>query len=717
METDTITGPVRTGSGSGWRTTTYYPPLVPRLRNRTRPSTSKSARRTNSEIHAALFAASLDGRVECAGSSVSAESPQRSATARTRQRPSTAPAHNNGRGLMHHPAPELSWTVSSTRKATPDLNSQEGLLRSKLTIDKMEMLDRIEKDVLVNEKKRADMIKGDREERVEVQQNEKKKLNRGMATRARFLALVPPASSSSRLMVMTPELYEKWTPRTVACLYPEGTGKRPRPEPVVMTTVSTSMQAHDFDGKKAGVAKAMADTAGISETQVKVSKGKGDGKIDVHILARDDGEAAKVCNAINLDTLNNKLSANGVTKADGIEAPEVLHPGYDVFDFLSNTARLPCDLATSLVPQFVHHGFMTKSKVLAMTDSDLTACGVSSLKLREQILTYISHAQPDKKRSQSAQAASRPIPKSEEFEGMQSRIQEIKSRTHYGAADETTKYLRLRHARAGDKAFATAEKLLVADGNQSLFERVLDAKIYREHAVQEYQNITDKRLKGIDQKFKELQIQVRCTPPGPQKAKIKQEAREMRHRLLRDGIIYEAAKKKMVSLDQAIADIECTERALGAFGLEDGVSIVDKSRKLEKELEQARENTQVAALTLALDNSRLFYQIEQAAATAATAAAHVQRSQVDDFVKRYRYLKKQSQRAQDMTVVEIVQEPVTDSERQVVTLLNSKPVAADPVVAVLLQKLDEQKDSVRKNGQEVAKVLSPAQVALLASTT
>ena len=77
---------------------------------------------------------------------------------------------------MHHPAPELSWTVSSTRKATPDLNSQEGLLRSKLTIDKMEMLDRIEKDVLVNEKKRADMIKGDREERVEVQQNEKKNM-------------------------------------------------------------------------------------------------------------------------------------------------------------------------------------------------------------------------------------------------------------------------------------------------------------------------------------------------------------------------------------------------------------------------------------------------------------------------------------------------------------------------------------------------------------
>ena len=46
--------------------------------------------------------------------------------------------------------------------------------------------------------------------------------------------------------------------------------------------------------------------------------------------------------------------------------------------------------------------------------------------------------------------------------------------------------------------------------------------------------------------------------------------------MLKDNAILEMTQRKINLLDQAIADSECTQRALQEFELEDGVAIVDK---------------------------------------------------------------------------------------------------------------------------------------------
>lgn len=258
-----------------------------------------------------------------------------------------------------------------------------------------------------------------------------------------FLHQQPPYA------VMGPDLYNKWAPRTVSVLYTEGLTKRATPTPMIMTAMSLPMPIAEFETKKAGFKKALADSAGVSSDRVSLDKISGATRIDISIHATDDAAASKICSGLVPETINIKLAVLGLPKADLVEKPHMCHPGYTVLDFLTNTAGLPLNVASALCPQFLENNFTTRHKIFAMTDDDLKACGVSREKQRQQILLWIAQGD-DLKRQVSSEETRDPVPTYEAYVNMKKAVQQIKAREVRGAENETLKYARLRHLNEGD---------------------------------------------------------------------------------------------------------------------------------------------------------------------------------------------------------------------------------------------------------------------------
>ena len=59
---------------------------------------------------------------------------------------------------------------------------------------------------------------------------------------------------------------------------------------------------------------------------------------------------------------------------------------------------------------------------------------------------------------------------------------------------------------------------------------------------------------------------------------MKEQAQQMHHDLLKEGVTLDFTKKRIGTLNQAITETEFTIRALKEFDLEDGTAIVDKVR-------------------------------------------------------------------------------------------------------------------------------------------
>jgi len=64
----------------------------------------------------------------------------------------------------------------------------------------------------------------------------------------------------------------------------------------------------------------------------------------------------------------------------------------------------------------------------------------------------------------------------------------------------------------------------------------------------------------------------------------KEDALQAKLELMKDGVHLETTKKKIASIDQAIADTQFTLRALEEFDLPEGTSITDKMRFLQEEI-------------------------------------------------------------------------------------------------------------------------------------
>jgi hypothetical protein len=220
---------------------------------------------------------------------------------------------------------------------------------------------------------------------------------------------------------------------------------------MVMTAMSLPVPIVEFETKKAAFTKALADSAGISSDQVSLDKICGattTTRIEISIQAKEDAEGLKICSGL-VNTINIKLAVQGLPKADLVEKPHMCHPGYTVLDFLTNTARLPLNVALALCPQFIENNFTTRGKIFAMTDDDLKACGVGQEKQRQQILVWI--AQGDHlKRQVRPEEERAPVPKSEAYVNMKRAVQKIKTREVRGIENETLKYARLRHLTEGD---------------------------------------------------------------------------------------------------------------------------------------------------------------------------------------------------------------------------------------------------------------------------
>jgi len=300
-----------------------------------------------------------------------------------------------GTSRSRRPGPsELSWRIDETRKGPgPARDPHASLLRSRITLGDsgMDRLKQLERDALFSssQTQREAEAESRREARTAQEKQEKERVSQGMAARARFLAHVPPSSPCSEFKVMSPDLYEKWAPRTVAFLYGEGLTKRAMPAPVVMTGMSLPLQAADFAEKQASFTKAIADCAGVPQDHVNIDKTSGATRVDVSIQSKDDADAAKICSQLTMEAMNTKLAVNGLPRATLIDKAAVRHPGFCVLDFLVNTAHLPHNVASSLVPNFIAHEFTTRRKIFSMTDEDLRACGVSQDKVRQQIMVWI----------------------------------------------------------------------------------------------------------------------------------------------------------------------------------------------------------------------------------------------------------------------------------------------------------------------------------------
>jgi len=303
--------------------------------------------------------------------------------------PAPAPA-SPGTRISRKSTAELSWRID---EAARDMNSGLGLLRARLTLKQsgITTLKEIEKDVenAPNRLRRTEDVEVQREAREVAQKMEKERTNLAMEEKCRFLAHVPPASVSSKLTVMDPDLYNKWAPRTPGAIYTEGLTKRAAPEPVVMIAMSLSMTEPDFQEKCAGFKKAIADASGTSIDQVSIDRISGTVRINVTVRTRDDIEAAKVCSSLTADAVNAKLMVNGLPRATLVEAPSIHHPRYTVLEFLTHTAGLSVNCASPLVPLFVANGFISRHKIFTMTEEDLKACGVSEDRRRQQIFAWI----------------------------------------------------------------------------------------------------------------------------------------------------------------------------------------------------------------------------------------------------------------------------------------------------------------------------------------
>jgi hypothetical protein len=173
---------------------------------------------------------------------------------------------------------------------------------------------------------------------------------------------------------------------------------------------------------------------------------------------------------------------------------------------------------------------------------------------------------------------SKQVRTSEAYVNMKKNIQEIKSRNRVGVADETKKYSRFRCLTAGNAAVDTAWKRLADEATTSLVERVLDAKTHRDNAAMAYDSITDSKIKHMHRKYGEMMEKLKSTPRSMTKHKMKEQAQQMHHDLLKEGVTLDFTKKRIGTLNQAITETEFTIRALKEFDLEDGTAIVDKVR-------------------------------------------------------------------------------------------------------------------------------------------
>ena len=171
------------------------------------------------------------------------------------------------------------------------------------TVKQLEIEGRYETKIMAREAEKEAL----REGMAAKQKLFKETVNFGVEERSRYLAHVPPGSPTSKLAVLEPDLYNKWTPRTAAVAYSEGRTKRAMPAPVVMAVVSLTMTPTDFtEQKQASFKKAIADSAGVKPDEVIIDRISGSLRIDLSITARDDGEASKICSQLVIETINIK---------------------------------------------------------------------------------------------------------------------------------------------------------------------------------------------------------------------------------------------------------------------------------------------------------------------------------------------------------------------------------------------------------------------------
>ena len=356
------------------------------------------------------------------------------------------------------------------------------------TVKQLEIEGRYETKIMAREAEKEAL----REGMAAKQKLFKETVNFGVEERSRYLAHVPPGSPTSKLAVLEPDLYNKWTPRTAAVAYSEGLTKRAMPAPVVMAVVSLTMTPTDFtEQKQASFKKAIADSAGVKPDEVIIDRISGSLRIDLSITARDDGEASKICSQLVIETINIKLNLQGLPKAALAEKPSVQHPGYCVIDFLTNTMNFATEHVSAICPKMLACGFTTRRKIFAMTEEDLESCRIPE-KQKELMLHKIQQGDDKRKKYTKrmiAEGGSTPLPRSDAFVNMKKAIGQIKSRDPQSSFYDTVKLERLKHLELGDKAVVEAHKAL-ANENKTLAEVLLDARTYRDAAANEYASAT-----------------------------------------------------------------------------------------------------------------------------------------------------------------------------------------------------------------------------------
>lgn len=270
---------------------------------------------------------------------------------------------------------------------------------------------------------------------------------------------VPPCSATSKLAVLSPGLYSKWTPRTVAVRYGEGLTKRSIPEAVVLTSIAIPMLAAEFKQKEDGFRKVIADVVGVTSAQVIVDRISDAVRVHLSIQSKDDGEAAKICGALTLDAINIKLPGQGLPKATLLEKPSLEHPGYCVLDFLTSTARIPMEVALGLVPHFVQNGITSRQKIFTMTDDDLKACGVVKEKQRQQIMVWIENGDCAPKSDYTNAVSATALEPNDAYRNMKKAVSAIQARSTVGAYDET----KVGHDYVGSYTFPGTKKMCMAE--------------------------------------------------------------------------------------------------------------------------------------------------------------------------------------------------------------------------------------------------------------
>ena len=225
--------------------------------------------------------------------------------------------------------------------------------------------------------------------------------------------------------------------------YGEGLTKRSTPESVVLTSIALPMTAAEFKQKEGVLRKAVADVAGVAIEQVIVDRVSDAVLVHLGIQTKDDNEAGKICGTLSLDAINIKLPGQGLPKATLLEKPSIEQPGYCVLDFLTNTARLPMEVASGLVPNFVRNGITSRRKIFSMTDDDLKVCGVTKEKQRQQILVWIENGDSAPKGGNTKEVSITALEPNDAYRILKKAVSEIKARSTFGAADETLVGLKL----------------------------------------------------------------------------------------------------------------------------------------------------------------------------------------------------------------------------------------------------------------------------------